>query len=90
MANDSEEIQVWYVSPDTEGKNNRIVFDDSDARYTSIVFDDKDKAIDFAHEVLDRLFDKLGADDCETMTISSGKITRGEYNEIIEATNGQP
>jgi hypothetical protein len=78
MANDSDEIQVWYVEPDP------------DARYTSIVFDDKDNAIDFAHEVLDRLFDRLGADDCEIMTISSYKITRTEYNKIIEATNDQP
>jgi hypothetical protein len=77
MANSSEEIDVWYVEPDP------------DNRYTQIIFNDKDKAIDFAHEVLDRLFDGLGADDCETMTISSDKITRTEYNEIIEATNDQ-
>lgn len=78
MENSSEEIDVWYVEPDP------------DNRYTRIVFDDKEKAIDFAHEVLDRLFDRLGDDDCEIMTISSGKITRTEYNEIIEATNDQP
>ena len=36
MANNSDEIDVWYVEPDP------------DARYTSIIFDDKDKAIDFA------------------------------------------
>jgi hypothetical protein len=78
MENSSEEIDVWYVEPDP------------DNRYTRIVFDDKEKAIDFAHEVLDRLFDGLGTEDCEIMTISSGKITRSEYNEIIEATNDQP
>ena len=78
MENDSEEIDVWYVEPDP------------DARYTSIIFDDKDKAIDFAHEVLDRLFDGLEADDRESMSISSDKITRTEYNEIIKATNDQP
>jgi hypothetical protein len=78
MTNDSEEIQVWYVEPDP------------DARYTRIIFDDKEKAIDFAHEALDCLFDRLGADDCEIMTISSDKIARTEYNEIIEATNDQP
>jgi hypothetical protein len=78
MANNSDETQVWYVEPDP------------DNRYTRIIFDDKDKAIDFAHEALDRLFDGLGADDCEIMTISSDKITRSEYNEIIEATNDQP
>jgi len=77
MANSSDEIQVWYVEPDP---NNR---------YTRIGFDDKDKAIDFAHEVLDCILDRLGADDCEIMTISSDKITRAEYNEIIEATNEQ-
>jgi len=78
MANDSDEIQVWYVEPDP------------DARYTSIIFDEKDKAIDFAHEVLDHLFDGIVADDCEIMTIKSDKITRAEYNGIIEATNDQP
>jgi hypothetical protein len=78
MANSSEEIDVWYVEPDP------------DNRYTQIIFDDKDKAIDFAHEALDRLFYGLGADDCEVMTISSDKITRSEYNEIIEAANDQP
>ena len=78
MANNSEQIDVWHVEPDP------------DSRYTRIVFDDKDKAIDFAHEVLDRLFDGLRADDCEIMTISSDKIPRSEYNEIIRATNDQP
>jgi hypothetical protein len=67
MANDSEEIddgeiemQVWCVSPDTEGKNNRIAFDDSD------------DMLEHAHNVLDALFDRLGSEDeedCEILTI---------------------
>jgi hypothetical protein len=73
MANDSDEIQVWYVSPDTEGKNNRIVFDDSD------------DMLEHAHEVLDVLFERLGnedEEDCKILTIEQSKMTRGEWDAI--------
>jgi len=86
MANDSDEIddsniemQVWRVSPDTEGKNTRIVFDDSD------------EAIEYAHEVLDAMFDRLGTEDdedCEILTIEQGKMTRGEWRAIAERNGG--
>ena len=86
MANDSEEIddseiemQVWYVTPDTEGKNNRIVFDDSD------------DMLEYAHEVLDALFDHLGSEDeedCEILTIEQSKMTRGEWDAIAKANEG--
>ena len=90
MANDSEEIddgeiemQVWYVSPDTEGKNNRIVFDDSD------------DMLEYAHEVLDAMFDRLGEEgeeDISTLTIEQSKMTRGEWDAIInmKAENNEP
>ena len=71
---DSEiEMQVWYVSPDTEGKPNRIVFDDSD------------DMLEHAHNVLDAMFDRLGSEDeedCEILTIEQGKMTRGEWRAI--------
>jgi hypothetical protein len=86
MANDSEEIddseiemQVWYVTPDTEGKNNRIVFDDSD------------DMLEYAHEVLDALFDHLGSEDeedCEILTIEQSKMTRGEWDAIAKVNEG--
>jgi protease II len=86
MANDSEEIddseiemQVWYVTPDTEGKNNRIVFDDSD------------DMLEYAHEALDALFDRLGSEDeedCEILTIEQSKMTRGEWDAIAKANEG--
>jgi hypothetical protein len=86
MANDSEEIddgkiemQVWYVSPDTEGKNNRIVFDDSD------------EMLQYAHEVLDALFDRLGSEDeedCEILTIEQSKMTRGQWRAIAKVNGG--
>jgi hypothetical protein len=86
MANDSEEIddseiemQVWYVTPDTEGKNNRIVFDDSD------------DMLEYAHEVLDALFDRLGSEDeedCEILTIEQSKMTRGEWDAIAKVNEG--
>jgi uncharacterized protein YPO0396 len=87
MANDSEEIddseiemQVWYVTPDTEGKNNRIVFDDSD------------DMLEYAHEVLDALFDRLGSEedeeDCEILTIEQSKMTRGQWRAIAKFSGG--
>jgi protease II len=86
MVNDSEEIddgeiemQVWYVSPDTEGKNNRIVFDDSD------------DMLQYAHEVLDDLFDRLGSEDeedCEILTIEQSKMTRGQWRAIAKLNGG--
>jgi protease II len=87
MANSSEEIddseiemQVWYVSPDTEGKNNRIIFDDSD------------EAIEYAHEVLDAMFDRLGSEDeedCEILTIEQGNMTRGQWRAIAKVEEGE-
>jgi hypothetical protein len=86
MANDSEEIddgniemQVWYVSPDSEGKPNRIVFDDSD------------DMLEYAHDVLDGMFDRLGEEDeedCEILTIEQSKMTRGEWDAIIKMNGG--
>ena len=86
MANDSEDIddgeiemQVWYVSPDTEGKNNRIVFDDSD------------DMLEYAHEVLNSMFDRLGEEgeeDISALTIEQSKITRGEWDAIANMNGG--
>jgi len=86
MANDSEEIddseiemQVWYVSPDEDGKNNRIVFDDSD------------EMLQYAHDVLDAMFNRLGSEDeedCEVLTIEQSKMTRGEWDAIAKVNGG--
>jgi len=87
MTNDSEEIddseiemQVWYVSPDEDGKNNRIVFDDSD------------DMLQYAHDVLDTLFDRLGSEedeeDCEILTIEQSKMTRGQWRAIAKFSGG--
>ena len=86
MANDSEEIddgniemQVWYVSPDEDGKPNRIVFDDSD------------DMLQYAHDVLDALFDRLGSEDeedCEILTIEQSKMTRGQWRAIANMNGG--
>jgi hypothetical protein len=90
MANSSEEVddgeiemQVWYVSPDTEGKPNRIVFDDSD------------DMLEYAHEVLDAMFDRLGEEgekDVATLTIEQSKMTRGEWRAIanMKGENNEP
>jgi hypothetical protein len=80
MSDDSEiEMQVWYVTPDTEGKNNRIVFDDSD------------DMLEYAHEVLDGMFDRLGEEDeedCEILTIEQSKMTRGQWRAIAKFSGG--
>jgi hypothetical protein len=86
MANDSEEIddgeiemQVWYVTPDTVGSNTRIVFDDSD------------DMLEYAHEVLDAMFDRLGEEgeeDIATLTIEQSKMTRGEWDAIAKVNGG--
>ena len=86
MANDSEEIddseiemQVWYVSPDTVGSNTRIAFDDSD------------DMLEYAHEVLDSMFDRLGEEgeeDIATLTIEQSKMTRGQWRAIAKLNGG--
>ena len=73
------EMQVWYVTPDTEGKNNRIVFDDSD------------DMLQHAHDVLDAMFDRLGSEDeedCEILTIEQSKMTRGQWDAIANMNGG--
>ena len=71
MANSSEiEMQVWYVSPDKQGKNNEIVFDN------------RDEAEDYALHVLSNRFEDLD-DDCEeTVTIRRGKMLRSKYESL--------
>jgi hypothetical protein len=86
MANESDEIddgeiemQVWYVTPDTVGSNTRIVFDDSD------------DMLEYAHEVLDGMFDRLGEEgeeDIATLTIEQSKMTRGEWDAIAKVNGG--
>ena len=70
MANDSEEMQVWYVSPDKEGENNEIVFDN------------RDEAEGYAENVLSNRFDNLGDDFGETITIRRGKMLRSKYESL--------
>ena len=77
MANDSEEIddgeieiQVWYVSPDKQGNNNEIVFDD------------QDEAEDYAEHALSNRFKDLDDDIEETVTIRRGKMLRSKYESL--------
>jgi hypothetical protein len=80
MSDDGEiEMQVWYVTPDEDGKNNRIVFDDSD------------DMLQHAHDVLNGMFDRLGEEgeeDVATLTIEQGKMTRGEWRAIANMNGG--
>jgi hypothetical protein len=70
MANDSEEMQVWYVSPDKEGKSNEIVFDN------------REEAEGYAEHVLPNRFDDLDEDCEETVTIRRGKMLRSKYESL--------
>jgi hypothetical protein len=70
MANSSEEIDVWYVSPDKDGK------------YNEIVFDNRDEAEDYAEHVLSNRFDDLDEDCEETVTIRRGKMLRSKYESL--------
>jgi hypothetical protein len=70
MANEDDEIQVWYVSPDKEGKNNEIVFDD------------REEFEDYAENVLSNLFEDLDGECEETVTIRRGKMLRSIYESL--------
>jgi len=67
---DSDEIQVWYVSPDKELKNNEIVFDN------------RDEAEDYAEHVLSNRFEDLDDNIEETITIRRGKMLRSKYESL--------
>ncbi len=70
MANDNDEIEVWCVSPDKEGKSNEIVFDN------------RDEAKDYAEHVLSNRFDDLDEDCEETVTIGRRKMLRSKYESL--------
>lgn len=70
MTNPDDEIDVWYVTPDNTGSQNRIVFDD------------QSEAIEYANEVLEVLFDGLGENDCDMLTIERSKMKRSAYNKL--------
>jgi hypothetical protein len=47
--------------------------------------------LEYAHEVLDALFDRLGTEDeedCEILTIEQSKMTRGEWRAIAKVNGG--
>ena len=67
---DGDETQLWYVSPDKEGKNNEIVSDD------------RDEAEDYAEHVLSNRFEDLEHDIEETVTIRRGKMLRSKYESL--------
>jgi len=67
---DSDEIQVWYVSSDKQGKNDWIVFDN------------RDEAEDYAEHVLSNRFEDIDDDIEETVTIRRGKMLRSKYESL--------
>lgn len=73
MSNQDDEIDVWSVTPDKSGSQARIVFDD------------QNEAIEYAEEVLEVLFDGLGEEDSDTLTVERGKMKRSDYNKLEDA-----
>ena len=70
MSDTDDEIDVWYVTPDKSGSQARIVFDD------------QQEAIEYAEEVLEVLFDGLGEEDSDTLTVERGKMKRSVYDKL--------
>ena len=70
MSDTDEEIDVWHVTPDKSGSQARIVFDD------------RQEAIEYAEEVLEALFDGLGEEDSDTLTVERGKMKRIVYGKL--------
>ena len=70
MTNPDDEIDAWSVSPDKSGSQTRIVFDD------------QQEAIEYAEEVLEALFDGLGEEDSDTLTVERGKMKRSVYDKL--------
>jgi hypothetical protein len=70
VTNPDDEIDVWYVTPDKSGAQNRIVFDD------------RQEAIEYAEEVLEVLFDGLGEEDCDMLIVERGKMERSAYDKL--------
>lgn len=73
MSNQDDEIEVWYVTPDKTGAQSRIVFDD------------RDEAIEYAEDVLEVLFDGLGEEDSDMLTVERGKMKRIVYDKLEDA-----
>ena len=73
MTNQDNEIDVWSVTPDKSGSQARIVFDD------------QQEAIEYAEEVLEALFDGLGEEDSDTLTVERGKMKRSVYDKLEDA-----
>ena len=53
-----------------------------DGSQNRIVFDDQSEAIEYANEVLEVLFDKLGENDCDMLTIERSKMKRSIYDKL--------
>jgi predicted nucleotidyltransferase len=70
MSDTDDDIDVWYVTPDKSGLQARIVFDD------------QQEAIEYAEEVLEVLFDGLGEEDSDTLTVERGKMKRSVYDNL--------
>jgi len=63
------EIDVWEVHPHL------------DTSFDYAIFDDHVRAIEYAKEVLECVFDDLGAGDEVQITIKLTTMTRGDFDE---------
>jgi hypothetical protein len=63
------EIDVWKVHPHL------------DSSFDYAIFDDHAKAIEYAKEVVESVFDELGNGDEASIVIKVATMTRGDFDE---------
>lgn len=65
-----EEIDVWEVHPHL------------DASFDYAIFDDHTRAIEYAKEVVESVFDELANGDEASIIIKVTTMTRGDFDEV--------
>jgi hypothetical protein len=66
-----EQIDVWSISP-------HLNMD-----YDMAVFDDRDRAIEYANEVIESVFENLGDNETVEVTIKHAVMPRREYEKWL-------
>jgi hypothetical protein len=66
-----DQIDVWSISP-------HLNMD-----YDMAVFDDRDRAIEYAREVIESVFENLGDDETVEVTIKHTVMARREYQKWL-------
>lgn len=65
-----ELIDVWRVSPNRQGEQDVIVFDDLE------------EAVSYARDVLTNVFERLGVYEIQQMVIERSRMLRSNYDGL--------